>query len=113
MTGVRHLSMAGFLIIGIASPAAAMPDRLSGAEIKQWIDGNTVVEVWADIAYRQLFRPDGTTADDADDRARDEGRWWVTENRALLMVGRIGRDLLSGSARRWDFDLAHKGAVRA
>ena len=79
MTGVRHLSMAGFLIIGIASPAAAMPDRLSGAEIKQWIDGNTVVGVWADIAYRQLFRPDGTTADDADDRARDEGRWWVTE----------------------------------
>ena len=79
MTGVRHLLMAGFLIIGIASPAAAMPDRLSGAEIKQWIDGNTVVGVWAGIAYRQLFRPDGTTAYDADDSARDEGRWWVTE----------------------------------
>lgn len=67
------------LLIGFAGPAAAMPDRLSGAEIKQWIDGNTVVGVWAGTSYRQLFRPDGTTAYDATGTARDEGRWWVTE----------------------------------
>jgi hypothetical protein len=55
-----------------------MPERQSGAQIKEWIDGNTVVGVWAGTAYRQLFRPDGTTAYDAG-AARDEGRWWVTD----------------------------------
>ncbi|NNE86068.1 MAG: hypothetical protein HKN28_19055 [Alphaproteobacteria bacterium] len=68
------------LLIGLAGPALAMPDRLSGAEIKQWIDGNTVVGVWAGTPYRQLFRPDGTTAYDAAGTVRDEGRWWVTED---------------------------------
>ena len=56
-----------------------MPGRLSGAEIAQWIGGNTVVGVWAGTSYRQLFRPDGTTAYDAAGAARNEGRWWVTE----------------------------------
>ena len=65
---------------GIAAvPAEAMSERLSGAQIKQRIDGNTVVGVWAGTAYRQLFRPDGTTAYDAKGAARDEGRWWVTD----------------------------------
>ncbi len=56
-----------------------MPDQLSGTEIKKWIGGNTVVGVWAGTSYRQLFRPDGTTAYDVTGTARDEGRWWVTE----------------------------------
>ncbi len=76
---IRSLLLASFLFAAAASPAAAMPERLSGAKIKQWIDGNTVVGVWAGMAYRQLFRPDGTTAFDAQGTARDEGRWWVTD----------------------------------
>lgn len=76
---VRHLLLATVIFIATAAPAAAMPERLSGAEIKQWVDGNTVIGVWAGTAYRQFFRPDGTTAYDAVGAARDEGRWWVTE----------------------------------
>ncbi len=75
-----YLIIITVLFSGVVSSASAMPDRLSGAEIKAWIDGNTVVGVWAGTSYRQLFRPDGTTAYDAAGTARDEGRWWVTEN---------------------------------
>ena len=69
------------LVIAVitASPAWAMPERLNGAQIKDWIGGNTVAGVWAGTSYRQLFRPDGTTAYDAAGAVRDEGRWWVTE----------------------------------
>ena len=76
---IRHLLFASVLVVAVAAPAAAMPERLSGMQIKTWIDGNTVVGVWAGRAYRQLFRRDGTTAYDTAGTARDEGRWWVTE----------------------------------
>jgi hypothetical protein len=76
---IRSLLLASIFFVAVASPAAAMPERLSGAQIKGWIDGNTVVGVWAGTAYRQVFRPDGTTAYDAAGAARDEGRWWVTD----------------------------------
>ncbi len=76
---VRVPVLASVLLVVLASPAAAMPERLSGAQIKQWIDGNTVVGVWAGTAYRQLFRSNGTTTYDAQGAARDEGRWWVTD----------------------------------
>ena len=74
----RGLLLAIVFLVAVAGPATAMPERLSGAQIKEWIDGNTVVGVWAGTAYRQLFRPDGTTAYGAG-AARDEGRWWVTD----------------------------------
>ena len=76
---IRLLLVAALFSVALATPAVAMPDRLSGAEIKAWIDGNTVVGVWAGTAYRQLFRPDGTTAYDAAGTVRDKGRWWVTD----------------------------------
>ncbi len=83
MTTMRRTLLAtlfAIILSGLATgPAAAMPDRLSGAEIKEWIGGNTVVGVWAGTPYRQLFRADGTTAYDAAGTGRDEGRWWVTE----------------------------------
>ncbi len=78
----RTLLVALFVavLLGIAAERVeAMPDRLSGSEIKAWIGGNKVVGVWAGTSYRQLFRPDGTTAYDAAGTARDEGRWWVTD----------------------------------
>ena len=62
-----------------AGPASAMPERLSGPEIRDWLRGNPVVGAWAGTPYRQLFRPDGTTAYKADGVALDEGRWWVTD----------------------------------
>jgi hypothetical protein len=76
---VRRLLLAAVFFVVLAAPAAAMPERLSGAQIKQWLGGNTVVGVWAGTAYRQMFRSDGTTAYDAAGAGRDEGRWWVTE----------------------------------
>ena len=79
MSNVRLLLLAAVVGVSIAGDASAMPERLSGAQIKAWIDGNTVVGVWAGTPYRQLFRGDGTTAYDAEGAARDEGRWWVTE----------------------------------
>lgn len=68
------------LLVAVARPAAAMPAQLSGAEIRDWIAGNTVVGVWAGTPYRQLFRLDGTTAYAAEGVPVDEGRWWVTDD---------------------------------
>lgn len=68
------------LLVAVALPADAMPTKLSGAEIRAWIAGNTVVGVWAGTPYRQLFRPDGTTAYAAEGTPVDEGRWWVTDD---------------------------------
>lgn len=91
-------------MLATAAPAAAMPERLSGPEIRDWLLGNTVVGVWAGTPYRQLFRPDGTTAYKADGVPVDEGRWWVTDTEycswwqgsgeACYLVLRDGDDLI-------------------
>lgn len=65
--------------LGVASPAAAMHDELSGAEIREWIGGNTIVGVWAGSHYRQFFHADGITAYQVKGVALEFGRWWVTD----------------------------------
>jgi hypothetical protein len=87
-----------------AGPAAAMAERLSGLEIRDWLLGNTVVGAWDGTPYRQLFRTDGTTIYKADGVALDEGRWWVTDaeycswwqgsGEACYQVLREGDDLI-------------------
>lgn len=85
--------------LAAASPSAAMPEELTGAEIKEWIDGNTIVGVWAGTHYRQFFQTDGITAFAVKGAAIELGRWWVTETEfcALYLNGgevcyRIVRD---------------------
>jgi len=100
---VRALIFAAALMLS-AGPVAAMPERLSGSEIRDWLLGNTVVGAWAGTPYRQLFRTDGTTAYKADGAALDEGRWWVTDEEycswwqgsgeACYQVLRDGDDLI-------------------
>jgi hypothetical protein len=83
MNRPRRQAASLFLAVALAAsaaPAKAMPERLSGAEICAWIEGNTVVGVWSGTPYRQHFRPDGTTAYKAEGTGVDEGRWWVTED---------------------------------
>ncbi len=67
------------MLMFAAGPAAAMPERISGPKVRDLLLGNTVVGTWSGRSYRQLFRPDGTTAFKIDGAALDEGRWWVTD----------------------------------
>lgn len=67
------------MLMFASGPAAAMPERISGPEIRGMLPGNTVVGTWSSKAYQQLFRPDGTTAFKIDGAELDEGRWWVTD----------------------------------
>lgn len=71
--------LAALAAIAAATPSQAMPEDLTGAEIKAWIDGNTIVGVWAGTSYRQYFQSDGITAFKVEGVAVELGRWWVTE----------------------------------
>lgn len=66
--------------LGWTGPAAAEERRLTGAEVSAWINGNTVIGVWAGNAYKQYFSPEGWTAYDQAGAAVDRGRWWVTDD---------------------------------
>jgi hypothetical protein len=77
--GRRLGGIALLLALGVATPAAAMADPLSGEQIRAWIDGNTIVGNWAGTPYRQYFGPDGLTTFEADSAPAEIGRWWVTE----------------------------------
>ncbi len=109
---VRVPVLASVLLVVLASPAAAMPERLSGAQIKQWIDGNTVVGVWAGTAYRQLFRSNGTTTYDAQGAARDEGRWWVTDTEYCSWWSGSGEACYQVLRKGRYLDLAHQRLVQ-
>ncbi len=79
----RHVLAALGVVIatGISGTALAQERPLTGAEISAWIEGNTVVGVWAGDAYKQYFSADGWTDYDQAGAAVDRGRWWVTDDR--------------------------------
>ncbi len=73
---------AAVVVFSFGLGAAAADERqLTGTEIAAWIDGNTVVGVWAGSAYKQYFSPQGWTDYDQENAAVDRGTWWVTDDR--------------------------------
>ena len=99
---MRRLLAAPLVIVAalaMSPTASAMEHKLSGAEIHDWIDGNTIIGVWAGTSYRQFFQADGITVYQVAGVPVEFGRWWVTETEfcALYVNGgqvcyRVARD---------------------
>jgi len=69
----------GLMTCAHLTGASAEPVKLSGDEIKSWINGRTVEGVWAGTRYSQDFQTNGATIYTPDGGRPDRGRWWVTE----------------------------------
>ncbi|MBS28467.1 MAG: hypothetical protein CL566_06005 [Alphaproteobacteria bacterium] len=73
------LPFAMLVAVAAATPATAMEKVLTGAEIRAWINGNTIDGTWAGSHYRLFFRTDGISAYGADGARLELRRWWATE----------------------------------
>ncbi|KGL02789.1 hypothetical protein [Thalassobacter sp. 16PALIMAR09] len=69
----------GVCAVVLAGPANAQAVKLSGAEIRALLTGNTALGRWEGTPYRQYFGPDGVTIFAAEGTRPTRGEWRVDD----------------------------------
>ncbi|MDA7424873.1 hypothetical protein [Thalassococcus lentus] len=77
---MKHAMIAASLVLGVwSSQADAQAVKLTGAEIRDLLTGNTAVGRWEGAKYRQFFGADGVTIYAQEGARSTRGEWRVDD----------------------------------